>query len=427
MIRPRTFARAAIAALALASPLALTSGAASASTSTIVLSAASGRPYARPTVSAPTCVDDPSHQTTLRARLITGAGSKELLAGQAVGWAGDPAILVVPDWANPAAPAYVEARCEVLDLTTWNVSTLNYPAVPFDILPPVTLPQQATTLSRTTLQAGQGLTVNGTGCNQPDTVGASTNITYGSDRSGRSLVDPSTFASTQAVTAGQFATEPIFSASGVETELVDPAPNLPFDPQRLQIGDMHEEAVEFTAGKYTAFTACEHQDGSALYFRPDVITLSANGATANSDLDAPGPGHEARLAGQTCSQSSVRILLDAISLHDLRAQVPVARGAGSRASGNVDGQNRITRSSRDLLRSSKSARSSGTLLTTGSVDTTVATAPDGSWSYTDLTAFDEGLVHGIGICGDPYGAGFAYALQGLHVSHDPQALPDPNG
>lgn len=398
LVPPRTRRLLLLAIAVIGSFLTLAHGEARAAGNGPVLSASAGAAHARIRVTDPACVGGSTTGSILTARLLTGSGPNARQAARAVGYDGSPAVLVVPDWADPAAVAVVETRCEVLDLLSGTTSAGPLLSVGFDVTPSTTRPTQAQSVSRTNLLAGQAYRTSGTGC-ETGAGWASTNLWDADDATGRSLTAGEGLGGGQ-VANRQFGHLVWTAGSSVELEM------LPQQGGGVAITSVEETSGTATPGFHTATTSCAGVDGAELQFAPTRIHIDGVAPVDQIDLVRTGAGpvdRGIRLQGSACAAGRVRVLISTASASDLLG----GRTARGGSTGSVVTE-RVAAT--DALGVGPGTRSA---LATPDVDVTVSTDPAGAWHVDHVSPFDGTFATGAAICGDPERTGFVYSIQGL--------------
>ena len=421
-----------IAGLAL--PVAINTSVASAVDQDLQVSAASGSAGDQIVVTSASCVSDESDGLAmfLSARLISGTAPDEVLAGAGSGFTDHDATLTVPDWIDPAQPAVIEATCISLDITTDQPVEVDtpYTPVPFDVTPSVDPAVQDRTFSRTSLLAGQGFSVEGTGCTLPNATFAAVDIGAGADLSGRDVTEfvaggggevnaDDSFEALTAMLNGGYG----FGVSGGTG-------------QTPRVDGVDEEPTDIPAGTYTAIPYCANDDGDLLVYRPNLIEVTGNAPFGDSDLTVAPNSRAVTMAGGSCTVGSVDFEVDATSAADLlddsgftdqgteiptdaarnviRRQAPAATPAGVLRGG---GHRSFARHDRALLRTNH--RSARTTESGEGFGGTLDPDAQGAWTAGDDVAFDNGIVEGSAVCGDPLADGFFYDSQVAEVSVTP--------
>lgn len=434
----RRIVRVAMAASLSASVLvAAGSGPAAAAPPTV--SATEGVPGTRIEVSIPGCnaESDESFSFT-QALLISGVAPDAVLAGAGSSDVG-AAVLVVPDWVDADAPAVIQAACLTFDFSAEDFATTAVPADPvaFDVLPggPAT---QTRTFSRTSLLVGQGFSVSGQGCNLPGATAASVDVVMGNDRSGVEAEDfvASGFAGldgasfdVETVLTGDQGYGLGYSSNGV-----------PGDEEL----DVDEFANDIEPGTYTAFPYCLDDDGTSLFYEPQIIEVTGRAAVDQIDLVADPESRNLTLAGRGCTAGTVAADFEGESLADLVAfddpgDSQVApddgeTGAEFRFGPSGNGADPTPTDPRgpmgDVNRDSPASPEGAATQVVGGDDgdfVSRTATPDGAgaWSIEDEAAFDRGFVAAFTICGDPLADGFVYDVQAAVVDVTPRPVPPP--
>lgn len=343
----------------------------------LVVSTTTGPPGTEIEVSSASCSgSDPDGYQSLIVRLVVGAAPDERFAGFASSSeAGTPAVLVVPDWIDPDAPAAIEATCSTETEVdgSFEVIEEEYDPVAFDPTPGAGAPQQLRTFSRTTLLAGQGFRVDLSGCTLVGADFAGVAVFATSDLSGRDL--DSFVAQGGGDLEGTSATVDVLLS-----EFEDP------------------DAPDLDPGSYAAFTYCTDGQNSLLFYEPQLVTVTGSAPVDDIDVTVDEAAGTLTVAGGSCTAGDVQLDIQAF---DDKAEV-------------IERNRSRARTVRWRSRRSGIDRSTRTI-TDGPATVTVTPDADGTWSYTDDLAFDQGFVEVMATCGDPFADGFAYDVQGVEV------------
>ncbi len=414
-------ARVALAALLIAPLGAIVTDVAPAAAAPPTLSAAAGAPGTVVEVTIPDCVTDEGagRYAFVQALLISGTAPNEVVAGAGGGEEGT-ARIVVPDWLDPAEPAVIEASCFSFEVDTETETVTPADPVAFDVLAGPGAPTQTRTFSRTSVLVGQGFGVDGSGCDLPGAEVAGVDVFPGDDPSGRSF--EYSVASGFGFTSG--------SSFSVSTLLAPGTASLELDigPDGVESISGTEEPSELVPGTYTAVAYCSDGNGLSLLYEPETVEVTGSAPVDQIDLTIPTGSRAATLAGGACTEGDVSLALETISLGDLEEEFGSLDAAmTSRADRLADrpaaGPFVARRSERDTARSipvgprSLGAAGGATraLADDEYVEAVVTPGGDGAWSFTDTAGFDQGVVFGYAVCGDPLADGFLYDVQAADV------------
>jgi hypothetical protein len=409
-----------LAAVGLLAPIAIGSSSAAAVEQDLVVSATSGAARSVIEVRSASCVDDldGSIVRVLLARLRSGTGADEVLAGSASALGNEAARVVVPDWIDPADPAVLEAACFELDLSVDDEDGViegvptDFDPVPFDVLDPVDPAVQTRSLSRTSLLAGQGFELQGTGCFLPGSLRvAGVDLVEGGDLSGRS---DGAFVVTggDEIGADDF-TVPALLANGGTFAAWSRSGD-----QRPVIDELREDPTNIPAGTYSAFPYCAalSEDGvTYLMFPPEQVEVTGSAPVGDLDLTVADNGRDVELAGGSCTAGDVEGALSGIDIDDdpfeLARTTANARTLGSPLRPGLPRPGAGGRPDESALRA----------IGGDDEETSFATTPadDGTWAYGDVAAFDLGIVQAFAFCGDPFGDGWLYDPQVAAVDVTP--------
>ncbi|MCU1357457.1 MAG: hypothetical protein JWM89_2875 [Acidimicrobiales bacterium] len=407
--------------IGLMAPVAVLSGPASAAgpeaqgstiSQDLQLSATSGVPGDVITVSSASCAGAGNVDQYLSVHLVTGTAPDEELAaaGSSDGGAAG-AELVVPDWADPAQPAVVEATCftfgEQSDLSE------SYDPAPFDILPGAGAPAQLRTFSRTSLLAGQGFQVDVSGCNLAGADTVIVEVFATDDLTGRSLdaafIDEIGFGIAALDGTGATVDVPLtnanFGISVNETAQSD-----------LTIDGVDEQPLDIPAGTYLTVAYCAGETSSqSLFYEPQLVDITGAAPTGSIDLTVAPNSRTVDVAGADCPGGPVAVELDAISSADLFGPTPgFLRGHGTHSTPFRRARPATTLSSTMRLASDATAVRSGSARSTRAgqvVELNPTVDADGAWAATHTANFDDGVAAAFAVCGDPNAAGFYYDPQ----------------
>ncbi|CAN5458136.1 hypothetical protein BH10ACT1_BH10ACT1_21460 [soil metagenome] len=423
-------ATALLAPLALVAATATPTGAAPAPAPTV--STTSGAPGTHVDVSVADCTsdDDAGEYRFLQAMLISGTAPNQVLAGIASATEGT-GTLVVPDWLDAAQPAVIEATCQAFseDGGSDDATTV-YDGVPFDVLAGPGAATQLATFSRTELAVGQGFQVEGSGCNLPGAEIGGAAVFRGSDRSGRSGLEAIAEGYDQ-VSAGAFAAPVVLNDSGVEVIAGgSSSPGGEFIPDDLEVV---EHPTDLRPGSYFASPYCFDEDGLALLYEPELITVTGAAPLTDVDLTIPSGSRTATFAGGSCTSGSVQVEVYAESADevfsdpaedfDLQAEGPGAPRVVSPLvrptfRSRTDGDRRTFTAAPRW-----SGRGTRALADDDFLETEVEPDAQGSWSIADDVSFDQGFVLGFSACGDPLGDGWVYDSQASVVEPVEATVP----
>lgn len=434
--------RRAVVVAALCAPLVVLAGPTgpASAAAPLTVSVANGPPGTKISVSAPDCVTADGVNFLVVA-LVSADGSSQRLAS--TGGQADPArpaVLVVPDWLDPAVPARIQAQCFRDDTD----DVVDYEPVAFDVEPGTGPGVQTATFSRTTLAAGQALLVSSDGCTVAGEAFAAVDVFAGNDLTGRPELDlvgsggdiaTSGFGEVQ----GSSFDADVYMTSANEGFSFDLGPN-------PTITDVDEGPNTIGPGIYTAYPYCTASDTStSLYFPPQIITVTGSTPTDAIDLVASPTSDSVTVAGSGCTGGPVGVSLSATSIDDLTSDLSGSTGIDgfstesgvsadsgsdqgdeasadrSSAAAGLGVSRRATRITgfngrADVRRTSASPHRAGrSLASDGAVDTSVTPDAGGAWTYTDSAGFTDGIVEGFVTCGDPFADGLAYDPQIVRV------------
>lgn len=431
----------------LAAPVAVASSPAGAIDQDLVVSSPSGAPGDRIEVSSASCVSDVVFDgdflvsgtlRLLQVRLVVGVAPDQALAGYGFGGSGlddaSPAVVVLPDWADPDAPAAIEASCTEIDFASEDLEPQITPFDPvaFDLLPGVGAPTQSIALSRTELRTGQGFTAEVSGCDLPGAVGVETALAVGTDRSGANLDSVTIFGEAEVSGTDPVTVELLLNDSGLGIGIA-------LDSTGITEVDVDELPSTFEPGPHVAYTLCFSDAGEsleALVFEPQAIDITGESPTTDLDLLVE-PGEQDWVhAGASCDQGLVRygfaeLTYDPDDFGPLGPEVdpededalrsvrslgePAARSALAwaaptaelvQATGAPEGASAPTRALIDELLTDE-----------------LATAADGTWETAGTTALEIGVLEATTACGDPFADGFLYDVQGAAVLVEDEPVP----
>ena len=416
-------------------PVAINTSIASAVDQDLQVSAVSGSAGDQIVVTSASCTGDLGDDGAmfLSARLISGTAPDEVLAGAGSGFTDHDATLIVPDWIDPAQPAVIEASCISVDFSGDEPVEVGtpYTPVPFDVTPSVDPAVQDRTFSRTSLLAGQAFAVDGTGCTLSNATFAGVDIGSGDDLSGRELGDFVAGGGGEIDADGSFQALTALLNGGYGYGVSGGT------GQTARVDGVDEEPTNIPAGTYTAIPYCANDQGDLLVYRPELIEVTGNAPFGDSDLTVAPNTRSVTMAGGSCTVGSVDFEVDATSAADLLddsgftgqgTEVPatdaskvirrLAPAAISPAGVLRAGNHRsFTRQDRTLVR----ANHRSTRITASGEGFGGTLDPDaqGAWTAGDDVAFDDGIVEGAAVCGDPLADGFVYDSQVAAVSVTP--------
>ncbi len=358
------------------------------------------------------------------ARLISGTGADEVLAGAASSDLGDPATMVVPDWIDPADPAVIETACVTFtfDFETDDetLERVVLDPVPFDVEPGVGSPVQSRSFSRTSLLTGQGLRMSGSGCTLAQPGGAGVDLAAGTDRTGRTIDDLVSYGSGEVDGTG-FVAELVLTDAGTGISVSQTNDDPPV------IEEVEEFPTDISPGSYTALPYCYDEEAEVtLLFEPQLIEVTGSAPIGDLDLTAAAGTSDVTFAGRGCTDGEVQGLLDSISAEELFddfARIDHADAVGPfgvRRSAARPGA-LVGPSTGELL--SGRSRSGRALAEDAYLEFTAAPSADGSWSVSDTAGFADGIVEGYSLCGDPFADGFLYDPQIVIVAAEPVTPP----
>ncbi len=366
--------------------------------------------------------------TFLEARLITGTAPNEVLAGAGSGVAGLPATMIVPDWIDPADPAAIETACisVVYDAESGEETRdrVVLDPVVFDVEPGAGAPVQSRSFSRTSLLVGQALTVSGSGCTLPGAESGEIALFAGADLAGRTFEALATFGEGE-IQGTDFEYELYLSNGSTEITVSQ------FDDETPVIEGVAEVPTDLAPGTYTAVPLCAAYDtGVSLFFEPQLIEVTDSAPIGDVDLTVAAGSRNVTFAGGECADGPVEGALDAYSAQDIGLEF--ARATESRATPDAVGPLGFRRSAdrsgtlagptvSQALRSD--AEAGRALADVGSIEFSADPDAEGGWSVSDTAGFDEGLVEGFAVCGDPFADGFVYDPQITVVDAEPVTPP----
>lgn len=411
------------AVVGLATPVAVSSSSASAVDQDLQVSTAAGPAGTEIELTSASCTDtDPEDDTfvVLTGSLLSGTAPNEVWAGVASSDGTSPAVLVVPDWVDPNDPAVIEASC--LEVTFGPDGFTEVPTafdpVAFDVEASMDAPVQQRTFSRTSLLAGQAFTVDAQGCFL-DANFAGVEVAQGDDLSGRTLQNWVANGGAD-VTSSDFSVDTYLSNAFFSYSVGGGSDGT------ATVGDLEEQPNDIPAGTYTAVTYCATDQGTLLFFEPQLIEVTGSAPTSAIDLVTTPESRSAELAGESCTAGPVEVELyatDAADIFEIEPQPtfdPADRSAGAirrdgsllaGASGAPQGSGAaVHRSAPPATRAAATRAFDSDGFSGGEV----APAADGTWSFADEVTFDVGVVEGYASCGDPFADGFVY---------DPQVAP----
>ncbi|MGI8754968.1 MAG: hypothetical protein ACR2MB_03740 [Acidimicrobiales bacterium] len=158
-------------------------------------------------------------------------------------------------------------------------------------------------------------------------------------------------------------------------------------------------------GTYAAFTTCNKGEKGLIY-EPQLVTVTGSAPVGDIEVTIDPAAGTLTVAGGSCTAGDVQLDIQA---NDDRAEA--INRSRPRTLPWRSGGSGITRSTRTIA--------------DGPSIATVTPDADGTWSYTDDLAFDQGFVEVTATCGDPFADGFAYDVQGVEVQGAPANPPVP--
>ncbi len=277
------------------------------------VSATSGAPGTVVTVTEPTCTTDEASEDyrVLQVLLISGTTPGELLAG--IGSGDGSASVVVPDWVDPDSPAVLEARCERYDPETFEPIVTSFDPVAFDVLPGPGSPTQTRTYSRTSLLAGQGLTVSHTGCTLPGATYGGLVAFEGTDLSGRAFERVVAVGEGGGLSGPDFTTGAAFTGDGFLGFSVGWDGEEPPDYE-LGVEEVHEPVPP---GTYAAVSYCAADDGTVLIYEPQLVEVTGTAPVDQLDLTVAHGTRQVTLAGSECTAGPVTVTLEAMDVEEM--------------------------------------------------------------------------------------------------------------
>lgn len=403
-----------LACAGLLAPLGISSVTGAAIDQDLVVSATSGVPGDQITVSSATCpppadgegIDD----RFLRVRLVSGTGSDAVMAG--VGWGYGSATLILPDWADPADDAVIEASCvtATFDWDTGVVETVeDYDPVAFDLLPGAGAPTQTSTLSRDALMVGQSYQSSGTGCTGGEQYGG-VELWAGADLAGRNFTDLVAMGDGE-IQGGSF---------DARLDLTERSWSIGWSvedggrPSDIQVEAGH---LDIPAGTYTSMSYCATWDDATetstfLTLPPQQVEITGDAPVTAISMDVDAGTPNASLVGQECTAGDVE---GGVMGRDLTVDdFDLIRGG-------ADGGPSSLRP--DLERDEP-----GTQRLVGNNELAAFTATpdaDGAWAHDETADFEVGVLIGDATCGDPLADGFFYdlSLGIVEVPETPVTVP----
>lgn len=421
------------AAAGLIVPTAINSSAASAVDQDLALSATSGAAGVEVTATSASC--DLSETETgfsyLSVRLLSGTGADEVLAGLAAAFEDQDATFVIPDWIEPTDPAVVEASCITFDFSGEEpTSTIfTYDPIPFDVEASPGTPVQARTYSRTSLQAGQAFSVDGSGCFLDDAEAAFTEVAQGSDLSFRTAENFVASGGTDIDGDSSFSVPAALSNGGLEISVFQTGSNRP------EVGEIIETPTDIPAGTYTSISYCSNDEGVNLVYEPELLEVTGDAPFGDIDLTVPAESRTATLAGGTCTSGDVELELLATDIDQEFGDEPLlqrptagsaARAQSPAAVSALQGSAGPAAQANDAwVRSRSAASGSRALADEDYLSAVVTPEADGAWSVSDDVSFDNGVVEGYAWCGDPLADGFIYDPRAdvVSVTEVPPTVP----
>lgn len=375
----------------------------------LVVSTTAGPVGSSVTVSSASCVASGGEdEAYLSVSMYSGTAPDEQIIAFANGYEGS-AELTIPDWVDPDQPAVIEASCDLFGPSS--EESLAYDPVAFDIEAGIAPPVQVRSFSRTELLAGQGFTIAGN-CGTGLANGFVTSIVVpGTDQTGRTI---------ESIVGEGYADADGSGAFELEVFVTNASLNLDIEVTDDEVTGISvaEEPMDIPAGDYTVFTYCSDQNEESLQFlEPQLLAITGDAPTTEIELTNTPNTRDVTLAG-TCAAGDVTGVLESIGLDEFSgfdAPSETAPDARFRTSRSTDkGATGIAKRIADanLIQVDGTDRA---LSDEGFVEFAAATAADGSWSTSDSVGFDEGIVAGIAICGDPLADGFFYDPQGVGI------------
>ena len=349
---------------------------------TVTASATSGGAGDAISIAATGCSSTDGVDRIARTKLVVGTAPDERFAGFAESYDGDSSNLIIPAWVDPAADAVLITSCIAYDYESEDGAgavEFDYDDIPFDVLPAVADPTDAT-FSRTTAKIGQIITIDLTGCDvdtsfeDEDGAFPSLLVFEGDDLSGRSFLDPLNLGSGFSVD----------DDGGVITVQAI----LQLDPDSI------------APGTYVVVAGCSDPGGNLTY-EPQVVTVEANPAVEDLTLTVTPKTNDVSFGGGSCTEDEVQY--DAVAFPDdlfgfdrTARRAGPAWGAAGRATPDGASWTRSARADEELP---------GEI---PSIFGVAVPAADGTWGVDwqpDVTAAD---VFAIAMCGDAEGDGFVY-------------------
>lgn len=384
----------------------------------LVVSATNGPPGTQVAVSSASCTSDQAEDVErfLIVRLISGVAPDEVLAASAGAEDGDAAVLVVPDWVDPDQPAAIEASCFEYDYGTDTESEAPYDVVAFDVEPGVGAPTQVWSPSRTSLLAGQGFGVTGSGCTVAGAEYVGVDIVAGDDLSGRSWDEVVGYGWAD-LEGADFEGEAYLSNGevGWYASQVDDGP--------VVVEDLVELPTDIPPGTYTVIVYCGAEDEYLLY-EPKLIEVTGDAPFADLDLTSPEGTRQVDLVGGSCTAGDVFGYLSAMDLEssfsgfdaaDTEARAASVGAGVERPDWEARARGRRSGASARIVDRATRTVSQRALGDADIVEFEVLAVADGSWAVTDEVTMDRAIVDGQAACGDPLADGFLYDPQIVEV------------
>jgi len=379
----------------------------------LVVPTTSGAPGTEVVVSSASCVPDDDGTTFqyLWVRLVSGTAPAQVLAGSATSFGDEEAAaMIVPDWVDPDAPATIEATCvsvgfdfdadapePVLDLQP-------YDPVAFDILPSADAPVQQRTYSRTSMLAGQGFSVAGSGCFVEDPEYAYVDVVPGSDLS-FSTLSPVGISGDGDMDGDAFEAFATFVNGGIT-----------ISSDQYGIVEIDEVGTDLPAGTYSSVSYCASEDGATLVYEPQLLEITGNAPFDAIDLTVPADSRAATLAGQSCTAGDVEgYFWGEDTATDFEELARTAPDGPVSPAGIAGGRGAVDPTFLSAAGAAEGPGGRDRVIDEAGTDLVITPAADGTWSVTDEVDFDRGFVGSFTACGDPLADGFVYDAQAAAV------------